>query len=107
MVRKIYLYFFLFIATITILSSLVYIVFRMISMILGEPAPSLSELGQAIAFTLIALGVWLYHWTVLSKDRKSSQLDVKIEFEQTSAVIVGYGAIEYNQEVIKELTCRR
>lgn len=104
LVRKIYLYFFLFIATITILSSLVYIVFRMISMILGEPAPSLSDLGQAIAFTLIALGVWFYHWSVLSKDRKSSQLDVRTEFEQTSIVVVDYGEHKYNQDVIKELT---
>lgn len=103
-VRKIYLYFFLFVATITILSSLVYIVFRMISMILGEPAPSLSDLGQAIAFTLIALGVWFYHWSVLSKDRKSSQLDVRTEFEQSSVVIVDYGIHEYSQNVNKELS---
>ncbi len=104
LVRKIYLYFFLFIATITILSSLVYILFRIISMILGEPAPSLSDLGQAIAFTLIALGVWFYHWSVLNKDRKSSQLEVRTEFEQTSVVVVDYGAHKYNQAVIKELT---
>jgi hypothetical protein len=104
LVRKIYLYFFLFIATITILSSLVYILFRIISMILGEPAPSLSDLGQAIAFTLIALGVWFYHWSVLNKDRKSSQLEVRTEFEQTSVVVVDYGAHKYNQDVIKELT---
>jgi hypothetical protein len=103
LVRKIYLYFFLFIATITILSSLVYIIFRIISMALGEPPPSFSDLGQAIAYTLVALGVWFYHWSILSSDRKTSQLDISEEFQDTKVVVVDYGAQRFSQNVIKEL----
>jgi hypothetical protein len=106
LVRKIYLYFFLFIATITILSSLVYIIYRIISTILGEPLPLFSDLGQAIAFTVIALGVWFYHWFVLSTDQKITQLDVRKEFEGTSIVVVDYGEHEFSQSVMTELKRR-
>jgi hypothetical protein len=100
----IYLYFFLFVSTITMLSSVIYIMFRLISMILGEPAPTLSDLGQAVAFSLIALGVWLYHWSVLSKDRQRSLKDVRTEFKESSVVVVEFGEQEFSQSVLAELT---
>jgi hypothetical protein len=67
-VRKIYLYFFLFAATMTVLAGAVYIIDRMVSPFFGEASPTLSDLGQAIAFTLIALGVWVYHGATLRRD---------------------------------------
>jgi hypothetical protein len=69
-VRKIYLYFFLFLATMTVLSSAVFIVFKLLSWALGSDPPTLSELGQAIAFSLIAVGVWGYHGVILRSDHK-------------------------------------
>jgi hypothetical protein len=68
--RKIYLYFFLFVATMTVLSSAVFIVFRLVSALLGDDGPSLNELGHSIAFSLIAVGVWLYHGAALRGDQK-------------------------------------
>jgi hypothetical protein len=80
-VRKIYLYFFLFIAAMTVLAGLVYIVSQLVSVALGEPAPSdmATELAQAIAFSLIAVAVWLYHADALRhdgrmRDREQAQL---------------------------------
>ena len=67
-VRKIYLYFYLFAATMTILTGAIYIIYRLVSASLGEASPSLSDLGQAIAFTLIASGVWGYHGAILRRD---------------------------------------
>ncbi len=104
LVRKIYLYFFLFIATMTILSSTIYIIFRIISAILGESLPTTTELGQAIAFTLVALGVWFYHWSVLSVDRKAMQLDQEREFGESLAVIIGFGARSFSKKLIEELS---
>jgi hypothetical protein len=103
LVRRIYIYFFIFVSTITMLSSVVYIMFRLISMILGEPLPTLSDLGQPIAFSLIALGVWLYHWSVLSKDRNLSKKEERTEFADTSVVVVEYGDHEYSQNLLEEL----
>jgi hypothetical protein len=104
LVRRIYIYFFLFISTITMLSSVVYILFLLISMILGESLPPLSDIGQPIAVSLVALGVWLYHWFVLSKDRQRSLKDVSTTYEETSIIVVDYGDHEYNQRVMEELS---
>jgi hypothetical protein len=74
-VRKIYLYFYLFIATMTMLSSGVYIVYRLISLLLGERGSGnlLADLGQAIAFSLIAVAVWLYHGSILRREGRRAK----------------------------------
>ncbi|WP_129629843.1 DUF5671 domain-containing protein [Candidatus Oscillochloris fontis] len=76
LVRRIYLYGFLFIATLTILSSLIYIVYQILRLILGEPTPSGlgTSIAHAVAFSLIASGVLLYHGMILRAEgqRRSS-----------------------------------
>jgi hypothetical protein len=67
-VRKIYLYFFLFAAAMTALAGAVYIVQRLVSAALGDKQLTLSDLGQAIAFTLIAVCVWAGHAALLRGD---------------------------------------
>ena len=69
-VRKIYLYLFLFAAAMTTLGSAVYIVSQIVDLALGGRSSTglLSDLAQAIAFTLIAVSVWLYHSYVLRSD---------------------------------------
>ncbi|MBK8899671.1 MAG: DUF3842 family protein [Anaerolineaceae bacterium] len=69
-IRKVYLYFYLFVATMTVLTSAVYIVYQLVSLAL-EARTTLNlfiELGHAIAFTLIAVAVWLYHGSILRRD---------------------------------------
>jgi hypothetical protein len=87
-VRKIYLYLFLFIATMTVISSAVYIVFRILSMILGEAAPTLTELGQAIAFASIAIGVWIYHGLTLRSDNRLANLEKTKKLQDLRPVIL-------------------
>lgn len=74
-VRKIYLYFFLFVATMTVLGSAVYIVYRLLSLLLGATREGnlLVDLGQAIAYGLIAVGVWVYHGSALRGDGRANQ----------------------------------
>ncbi len=74
-IRKIYLYFYLLLATLTVLGSGVYIVFRLISLILGvrQSGNLLADLGQAIAFSLIAVGVWFYHGSLLRADGRRAR----------------------------------
>jgi hypothetical protein len=87
-VRKIYLYFFLFIATMTVLSSVVFILFKIISMILGEPGPTLSELGQPLAYSIIAVGVWLYHGYLLRGDQSRLKADQATQYEGANIAIL-------------------
>lgn len=86
--RKIYLYFFIFVATMTVLSGLVYIASQIFGLLLGEPAPTLSELGQAIAFSLIAVGVWLYHGASLRNDSRLSLDRHQARLSEIEAVIL-------------------
>lgn len=73
--RKIYLYLFLFAATLAVLFSLIYIAYRLLSLFLGarETGNLLVDLGQAIAFSLIAIGILVYHGTVLWGDGRLTQ----------------------------------
>lgn len=75
LVRRIYLYGFLFIATLTILSGLVYIVFRLLRLTFGDPLQGslLADLAQAIAFSLIAAGVLAYHGGILRGEGRRRQ----------------------------------
>ncbi len=69
-IRKIYLYFYLFLATMAVLGSGVYIVYRLIGLVLGvaHSGNLLADLGQAIAYCLMAVGIWLYHGSILRAD---------------------------------------
>ncbi|MBX0329092.1 hypothetical protein K2Z83_15550, partial [Oscillochloris sp. ZM17-4] len=75
LVRRIYLYGFLFIATLTILGGLVYIISRLLRVALGDPLPGslLADLAQAIAFSAIAAGVLAYHGVILRGEGRRSQ----------------------------------
>ncbi len=74
-VRKVYLYFYLLVATLTMLGSGVYIVYRLVSLVLGvrQSGNLLADLAQAITFSLIAVGVWLYHGSVLRADGRRAK----------------------------------
>jgi hypothetical protein len=102
-VRRLYLYFFLFVAAMTVLSSIIYIVFRLISMLLGEDSPTLSELGQPFAYSIIAGVVWAYHWSILRGSRQLMLEEQVTEHEEFSIVIAGVGDKDFSQTLMAEL----
>ncbi|MEI7643505.1 MAG: DUF5671 domain-containing protein [Chloroflexales bacterium] len=73
--RRIYLFFFVFVATLTVLGGLLYILYRLISIALGEPFAGdlVTDLAQAIAYSLIAVGVLLAHGATLRRDGRTRQ----------------------------------
>ena len=61
-VRRFYLYSFLLISSLTVLASVIYLVYRLLLLLLQiSDVETVSSLAQAFAFGLIGLGVWLYH----------------------------------------------
>ncbi len=96
-VRKIYLYLYLFIATMTMLGSGVYLVYRLIALALGvgQQGNLLAELGQAISYSLMAVGIWLYHGAILRADGRRAQA-LKAERHVSVRVIV----LEGNDELL-------
>lgn len=70
-VRKIYLYFYIFVATMTALGSAIYLVYRLVGLVLGADSNNLgNDLPHAIAYGLMAVAVWLYHGAVLRQDSR-------------------------------------
>ncbi len=75
LVRRIYLFFFVFVATLTVLGGLLYILYRLISIVLGEHfvGDLVTDLAQAIAYSLIAVSVLLAHGSTLRRDGRARQ----------------------------------
>jgi hypothetical protein len=92
-VRKIYLYFYLFVATMTVLSSAVYFVYRLLSVALNErDAGNLpADLGQAIAYFIIAAGAWFYHWVALRGDGQANRREQAKRIETIRVAVLDTG----------------
>jgi hypothetical protein len=102
-VRRIYVYLFLFIATMTVLSGAVFIVYKMLSWALGESAPTLNELGHAIAFSVIAVGVWLYHGSILRGDQRLSDQERVRQLVTARVAVVDVGDGRFGRAVVDAL----
>ncbi|VAW30889.1 hypothetical protein MNBD_CHLOROFLEXI01-1991 [hydrothermal vent metagenome] len=109
LVRRIYLYFYLFVAAMTMLASAIYIVSQLVELLLGvrDAANLLTDLGHAIAFTLIAVGVWMVHWTTLRQDGRFLQEAESQKLKTLHVVVLdngdnGWGAI-VRDELSREL----
>jgi hypothetical protein len=104
-VRKNYLYVYLFIATVAVLSSAVYILYRLLSLALGEPGDSdlASSLGQAIAYALVGVGVWLVHGATLRGDGRANLQEQATRLEQVRVVLVNFGEVRFGQSLLERL----
>ena len=88
-VRKIYIYFFLFVATTTILFSAVYVVYRLVDTLFGNDAPTFTQLAEAIALITISVGIWLYHGSILRRENKLEKSARDKKLRATRVVMVG------------------
>ncbi|KAA3665480.1 MAG: DUF3842 family protein [Chloroflexi bacterium] len=104
--RRIYLYFYLFLAAMTMLSSAIYIVSQVVELILGSRNADylLSDLGQAIAFTLIAVGVWAYHWSILQADGRFLQQAETQQLKALRVAVLDDGANGMGAAICNNLT---
>lgn len=89
LVRRIYLYFFLLLATLTFLGSGIYIVSQILYLLLGgRTAVNLTtDLGQVLAYGLMAVAVWLYHSRLLRVDNAVLK-QAEVRWAQTVHVAV-------------------
>ena len=90
-VRKIYLYVYLFAATMAALSGAVYTVSQVIELILGSRTVDglVSDVGQAIAFMLIAVAVWVYHGRILRSDNRQMEHIELMQLQSLRVAVVG------------------
>jgi len=104
-VRKNYLYFYLFVATLSVLSSAVYILYRLLSLALGERGDSdlASSLGQTIAYALVGVGVWLVHGATLRGDGQANRQEQATRLEQVRVALVNFGDARFGQSLLERL----
>lgn len=101
--RKIYLYFFIFVSVLVAISCMVYVVFRIISTILGEDPPAFTELAEAISYGVIAIGVLIYHTRTLRSDGLLNNREQVIQLEGLRIVLVDVGEAILGGEVFNRL----
>lgn len=70
--RRFYLTLFAFVAVLTLLGGAVYVVAQIVELILGSRATGglLTDVGQALAYTMIAVAVLIYHGLLLRSDQR-------------------------------------
>jgi hypothetical protein len=105
LIRRIYLYFFLFAATMVMLGSGVSLVRRLIGLALGESRRGnlLAGAGQEIAFGLIAVGVLLYHGILQRADGRRAKVADSRSLAAVRITIVDDGDGSLGRALLDEL----
>jgi len=105
LVRRIYLYFYLFVATMTILGSAIFILSQMVELILGARSSSflLRDLGQALAFIVIAALVWLYHGSILRRESRQAKEEDAAQLRPLKVAVIDAGDGHLGQALIVQL----
>jgi hypothetical protein len=104
-IRKLYLYLFLFGATLTILGSAIYFVYQLLSFVLGarSAAHLLSDLAYPIAYGLIAAGVWLYHIVALRGDAATTHQHEAERLAAVPVALLDVGEGRFGRALLGEL----
>lgn len=104
-IRKGYLYLFLLIASLTILGCAIYILWRFLSVMLGERIDGnlLTELAYPFAFGLIGAGVWVVHGLALRGDAARFQKEASARRAAFSIGIADEGEASFGHALVAEL----
>lgn len=88
--RRLYLYFFLFVATVTVLAGAIVLVYRMLGMLVGVASDIevLQQTAAAAGYCVIGVLVWLYHGSTLRQDGRAAQQDMDERLSQMSVAVV-------------------
>jgi Domain of unknown function (DUF5671)/Domain of unknown function (DUF3842) len=105
LIRKIYLYLYLSIASITLLSGAIYIVSQLVGLLIGARDSSylLSDLGQAIAFSLVGGVLGYYHGSILRHERNLAQENEDEKLASLTIVVVDGNEGQLGQALQKAL----
>jgi hypothetical protein len=105
LVRKIYLYFYLTVATLTVLSTGVYVLYRLLSLLLGATSQGnlAGNIGQNLAFLLIGSAVWLYHAYALRSDARLARHDQSAGLARYRVLVIDVGDGRFAEAFLERL----
>ncbi len=104
-VRKIYLYFYVFVAAVAVFSSVGWFVFHILTAILGADLPEdfITQVLDALVISLLATGVWLYHWWIIRQDGRFQEKDQARRLSDISVVVIDGSEGKLGQTIIRHL----
>jgi hypothetical protein len=103
--RKLYLYLILLATAIVVVTSAVYVVYRLVSRLLGINVSDRlgTDLAQAIAFALIAGAAWAYHAVVLRRDGELGRGELARRAARLRLVVADAGEGRFAAAVVERL----
>ncbi len=106
LVRRIYLYLFLFAATMTILFSAVYVVWQALQLVLGVEASDdfIVNLAQALSFILVAMALWIYHGVILRRESQRVKQETATRLKPIVVAVIDDGDGSLGKAVIKRVS---
>ncbi|MFN2114334.1 MAG: DUF5671 domain-containing protein [Anaerolineae bacterium] len=105
-VRRLYLYFFLFLTTVAVLAGAVVLIYRALSAVLGVPTDqqTLQQTTAAAAYCLVGAVAWLYHLRVLRGDLAVEAGALAERLRQLRVVLaLGDDALDWTASEAREL----
>ncbi len=91
--RRLYLYFYLFIATLSFLGSAIFILSQIIELALDARSSAylMRDIGQALAYMVIAAAVWFYHGSILRRESRLAKTDEASKLRPLRVAVIDTG----------------
>jgi hypothetical protein len=104
-IRKIYLYFYIFIASLAIFGSVGWFVFHLLTALLGADLPEdfITLVLNALVIALLAIGVWLYHGWAIRRDGQLEQAGQARQLADIAVVVIDGEEGQLGQAIIRWL----
>jgi len=105
LVRKIYLYFFVFMASLAIFGSAGWFVFHILTALLGADLPGdfITQVLDAFVISLLAVGVWLYHGWAIRRDGQLAEQDEARQMADIEVVVIDGDEGQLGKAIVDKL----
>ncbi|MFC1975871.1 DUF5671 domain-containing protein [Chloroflexota bacterium] len=103
--RKVYLYFYVLVATLAVFGSAGWFVYHILTALLGADLPEdfITLVLNALVISLLAVGVWVYHWQAIRRDGQLEQADEANRLADVSVVVIDGDEGKLGQTIIAHL----
>jgi hypothetical protein len=103
--RKIYLYFYVLVATLAIFGSTGWFIYHVLTALLGADLPEdfITLVLNAFVIALLAVGVWMYHWQAIRRDGQLEQADEANRLADVSVVVIDGDEGKLGQTIMAHL----
>jgi hypothetical protein len=107
-IRRFYLYLYVFVATMAILGSAIGILSQVIELALGARSSEflMRDIGQALAYIVIAVLVWLYHGMLLRREGRQVKDEEAAQIRPLRVAVVDAGEGHLGQALVTQLRQR-